>query len=375
MGWRLRGLILNALVLAGCSGQSTPPPIHVGHVATLSGPGKEAGEQAARAIRLAVQEQTREAKKNGEPAMVVRHVDTRGNLEAFEAEAVRLVSVSRAVALLGGTSAADVARLERAQVPIVAPFGMRPRGLGKLVFLTGLSPAFQGHILAQHLAGELKPAKVVVLVDTEREDSSILAEAFVQTLSKPAAKEAKGEQVRALAWRYGEETPLDDLIKRVRAEKPAALLLAGSARDLVKVRKELDPKSVVLFGGDDGSARIFAEAGGMEGVYLVTAFVRDVDVTRARDFTAEYRTRYSEDPDVHAALAYDGARLLFEAIRQCKYDLSGDNLSKELEQLKDFPGLTGPLAFGADRRLRRPAFLVRLEKGGLKTIKRYAAEE
>jgi branched-chain amino acid transport system substrate-binding protein len=371
---RWLGVILSGLAAAGCSGRPTPPPIHVGHVATLSGPGKDAGERAARGIRLAVQEQTALAKKDNEAAIVVHHADARGNLEAFEAEAVRLVSISKAVALLGGASAAELARLDRAGVPIVAPCGIQPRGLSKLVFLTGLSPAFQGNILARHIAGVLKPAKVVILVDAGREDSSILAEAFVQTLSKFAG-ESKGEPARALTWRYGKDTPLDDVIKRVRDEKPAALLLAGSARDLIKVRKGIDGKISVLYGGDDGSATLLAEAGGMDGVCLVTAFVRDVDTPRAKDFVAEYGKAFSDEPDVHAALAYDGARLLFEAIHKCKHDLTGENITKELQQLKDYPGLTAPLTFASDRQLRRPAFLVRLEQQGLKTLKTYMPEE
>ena len=45
----------------------------------------------------------------------------------------------------------------------------------------------------------------------------------------------------------------------------------------------------------------------------------------------------------------------------------------ELAKLKDFPGLTGPLTFGEDRQLRRPAFVMRVENGQVKTEKRYAA--
>ena len=61
-------------------------------------------------------------------------------------------------------------------------------------------------------------------------------------------------------------------------------------------------------------------------------------------------------------------------MREAQDNLTGARLRDELAKLKDFPGLTGPLTFGEDRQLRRPAFVVRVENGQVKTEKRYAAE-
>ena len=110
-------------------------------------------------------------------------------------------------------------------------------------------------------------------------------------------------------------------------------------------------------------------------MYLATAFVSDSDLPRAKEFVANYRQAFSEDPDIHAALAYDGARLLFEAIAQCPAGLSMEGISKEtakqLMKLKDFAGLTGPLSFDSEHQLLRPAFVVQVEKNGLKNIRRF----
>ena len=51
----------------------------------------------------------------------VRHTDARGQLDAFEAEAVRLVGINRVVGLMGGTTPDEVARLDAAHVPVLAP--------------------------------------------------------------------------------------------------------------------------------------------------------------------------------------------------------------------------------------------------------------
>src|SRR6516165_7363696 len=142
MRWVGIGMLLLA---AGCGGHATPPPLPVGHVATLSGAAKDEGEQASRGMR-----------------------------QAFEAEAVRLVKVNGALALLGGTTAEEIMRLDRAQVPLVSPFGMRQRGQSELVFLTGLSPAFEGQVLAKFAGEKWGPVKVVILVDERREEAIAL---------------------------------------------------------------------------------------------------------------------------------------------------------------------------------------------------------
>jgi branched-chain amino acid transport system substrate-binding protein len=362
------------LALAGCGGQSSPPPVYVGHVATLSGAGKEEGEQASRGMRLAVQEQNKAAAEDNSRPVIVRHTDTRGKLEAFEAEAVRLVTVNRVLALLGGTSGDEIARMERAQAPLISPFGMRLRNQGEMVFLTGLSPAFQGQALARYAAEKAGPVQVVILADERREDSLALADAFAQAFPK-AIKVAKAQVPRPITWRYGKEKdPLPELSKRLTAEKPGVILLAGSGADLLQFRKDFPASALVLYGGDN-PGRSMLDSPDSDGVILAVPFVADADVPLAKEFVANFRKAFNEDPDSSAALAYDGARLLFEAIKKSQPQFGNDKITKELAKIKDYPGLTGPITFGEDRRLNRPAFLVRAQKGKLQTLKRISAEE
>ncbi|HMF19724.1 MAG TPA: ABC transporter substrate-binding protein [Gemmataceae bacterium] len=365
---------IGLLALVGCGGQSTPPPVYVGHVATLSGAGKEEGEQASRGIRLAVQEQNKGAAEDNSRPVIVRHTDTRGNLEAFEAEAVRLVTVNRVLGLLGGTNGDEIARMDRAQVPLVSPFGMRLRNQGELVFLTGLSPAFQGQVLARYAGEKAGPVQVVILADERREDALALADAFARAFPK-SVKDAKKQIPRPITWRYGKEKDsMPDLSKRLVAEKPSAILVAGSSADLLQLRKDFPPSALALFGGDN-PPRSMLDSADSDGVVLAVPFVADADTPLAKEFVANYRKAFNEDPDNSAALAYDGARLLFEAIKKSQPQPGNDKIAKELAKIKDFPGLTGPLSFSEDRHLRRPAFLVRVEKGRLQTLKRIGADE
>jgi len=109
-------------------------------------------------------------------------------------------------------------------------------------------------------------------------------------------------------------------------------------------------------------------------LYFVTAFAADSDAPKGVDFAKRYKAAFGEEPDVHAALAFDDMNLLHEAAVRSKESLTLQGIRDELVKLKDFPGLSGPLSFTPERQLQRPAFVVRQDESGSKTVKRLAPE-
>ncbi len=92
------------------------------------------------------------------------------------------------------------------------------------------------------------------------------------------------------------------------------------------------------------------------------------------EFAKRYREAFHEEADVHAAVAYEGIKLLYEAMVRGKDALTQLRVRDELKKLKDVNGLTGPLSFTEQRQLRRPAFVMRLDDGGTKIAKRCGPE-
>ena len=72
------------------------------------------------------------------------------------------------------------------------------------------------------------------------------------------------------------------------------------------------------------------------------------------------------------ALAYDDARILFEAMRQAK-SADGAKVRDALAAVR-FEGLTGPVSFAKDHTALRPLFVVRLKGGNAEVVKRYDPE-
>src|SRR5262249_19255231 len=162
---------------------------------------------------------------------------------------------------------------------------------------------------------------------------------------------------------------------QLRPAPPQAVLVVGAGPDFVrKLRARLEGPKAWLYAGTEGQMTALREdpdAG--PGVYLATAYVEDNGSDRGKEFTQKQRERLNQGPDVHAAVAYDDARLLFEALRQSKV-LTPAKVRDELAKVETFEGVTGTLKFTRERDVRRPVFLVQVEDGRLKLLKRDAGD-
>jgi branched-chain amino acid transport system substrate-binding protein len=350
---------LASLALAGCSPRGTPDPILVGHLAPFSGPDKTLGEHAKQGVRLAVDEAATEDRRVTNRPVHVLHVDSRGDPEAAQAEAVRLLSVNKVAALLGGPKAEVGARLARTAqaypVPVLLATELAdapPEG----VFALGASPAYRGQVLARRARG-LNAEKAAVVDDGRDAVASALAAAFAREFARDGKHTVK-------EWTYRDDAGQKDLAARVAEAKPGVVLLAASVRDFVRLRDQLEKEGVkapLLYGGEDvGAAALLAEPGRNE-VYLATVFASEGLTADGQGFRKRYEEAFHEAPDLCAAQAYDSFRLLLDTMLRLRTS-AGPRLREGLAGLEDFETVTGPLMW-KERRARRPLFVVQLKEG------------
>jgi branched-chain amino acid transport system substrate-binding protein len=334
-----------------------------------------AGQHAQRGIVLAVEEANADGEKiNGRRVEVV-HVDDRGAPPTAGDEAVRLIAVNRSVALLGGATSERAEQIARASlsygVPLVTPSPLPSPLAADTAFSTCPPPSQQGKVLARFAADELKVKRVAVLLDTRGGVFSSVAAAF--------AREFAGDGRQADQFRYDSDAGLADLVARAAKAKPDAVLIASSVGDFVKLREGLaraEVKGPVLFGGEETAwPALLAESDAGREVYALTTFAADGLTQRGQEFAKKYRERFKEEPDLYAADAYDGARLLFEAMRRAK-SVEAERLRPALTDVGTFDSVTGPLTIDReDHGARRPVFVVQQREGQAKLVKRYDANQ
>jgi branched-chain amino acid transport system substrate-binding protein len=372
LGWTVA-----VLLLSGCTTRAPLEPILIGNPIPRSGPDKPIGSQIVHGIALAVSEIKASEERVASREVAVLHPDSQGTPDVLQAETVRLITVNKVAALLGGTRAAEAGRLgpiaQQYSVPTLTFSGSPGTSTNSFVFCLGVSPADQGRALARFARQDLKADRIAVLTDSRQAPNADVAEAFTKTLRQ------LGGSV-ATEVTYADEKEFANLGKQVAGANPGAILIAGAASDCRKLRGELGNAGLkadvpLLFGGEDGSvASLQGTADKGNPIYLATPFTPEADLPRVKAFVKTYQERFGTAPDRYAALAYDGYRLLFEALRRGEGG-TGGRLRDELAKINDFDSLTGPLSFTANRSARRMVFIVRMEAGQAKLARPYETEK
>lgn len=360
----------------GCHRKSAPEIISIGHVASFRGPDKLSGDHAKQGIDLALEEAQGTDGTINDRRVEVIHVEESGT--------ARLAFINKVLALLGGTDSVQlgtIAGVARSyETPLIASGGFAEH-VSDYVFHTGLSPSRQAETLAEYAKNLEKPAinRMAALTDgIERGPGSILAEKFTKEFLKKNNYSLVGE------WTYRERRPsasgsvdewlfksaddLKEVVNQIRTRKPNGVFLAGSASDLLRLRKAgLDEQLPVFFAGDEGSDRVFQSAASSQPVFLVSAFALNED-TKQKEFATDYEKRFHEPPDAHAALAYDNMRILIEMLRR-PGPPKGSKLKEAIEELRDFHTVTGEISFSKQNHWpNRPAFVVRVQDGQSRVV-------
>lgn len=157
----------------------------------------------------------------------------------------------------------------------------------------------------------------------------------------------------------------------LRPLDPDVLFVPGYYTDaglIARQAKALGLSSVLL-GADGWDSPKLTEIGGqaVEGAYFSNHYSPEDPSTAVRRFIAAYRKKYGVDPDSIAALSYDAATLLADAIRRAG-STEGKRVRDALADTKDFAGVTGSITMDAERNPIKPAVIVRVEGGRFRFV-------
>jgi hypothetical protein len=372
----VRYLLLFAVLLPGCASGGRPESFWVGHLAPLSGPGRDEGDQAVAAMNQALEQAREDEFAIDSRPLGVRHVDTgRGT---GRAEAVRLLAVNRVCALVVGPGAqrpeevVAAARLHGALVVVLDELADVPRE-GNGVVLLAAGPAHRGEVLADFGRHEQKRTRAAVVVDEARSACAAVAEGFSR-----AWRTSKGELRRWKVDDLRHRSAVDDLARF----GPDLLLLAVGAEQpagLDEAVAGVVGRAVVLYGGEDrdGHPLPWLERGAKDGpaVYTATAFSSLARLPEeSRPLLDALRKKQGRAPGRTAVLALDAIRLLrqrAEVLRELDRAatlMKRFDLLDRLSPLESLDGVTGTM-FWKEGQPVRPLFIVG-HQGGQETVVR-----
>lgn len=160
------------------------------------------------------------------------------------------------------------------------------------------------------------------------------------------------------------------LVTRVKSKAPDAVFWTAYYADGAMVIKQLRQggyRNLIAVGDGSNSPKLLEIAGkAAEGVFCFSNPTVEY-LPAAKDFHANYKATYNQNPDAYAALAYDGMKLLADAITRAG-STDKDAIIKALGETKDFSGIAGPISFTEQRTLARSNFVILEAKGGKWTL-------
>ncbi|HOX32779.1 MAG TPA: ABC transporter substrate-binding protein, partial [Spirochaetales bacterium] len=293
------------------------------------------------------------------------YADDKGDPAEGAAVFTKMIQQDKVAAILGGITSrvalAGAPIAQAAKVPMLTPTATNEKvtQVGDYVFRSCFIDSFQGTIAAKYAANELKAAKAAIIFDVGSDYSKGLAENFTAVF-----EQGGGKIVAAEAHPSGATDFKAQLTKIVQA-KPEVLYVPDFYNDvglIAKQARELGFKGAMV--GVDGwdSPELVKIAGdAIEGGVFTNHYSKDDSRPVVQDFVKRYQEKYKSDPDALAALAYDGANILFDAIKRAgKTDAAA---IRDALQATDSDGVIGKITYDANRNPIKSAVIVEIKDG------------
>lgn len=366
----LRPLPSFVCVLLLAATAAAPATIKIGEYASLTGKEAAYGDTSHKGTLLAVEELNARGGVLGQPLELL--TEDNQSKQGESATAVKkLISRDHVVAILGEVAsirsleAAPV--IQNARIPMIAPSSVNSKitEVGDYIFRVCFVDAFQGNVLAKFVGASLKVKRVAILTSVSNAYSVGMTKIFKERFL------ADGGAVVA-EQKYSEgDKDFRAQLTAVKAAGADAIFASGYYTEAALICKQARALglTIPIFGGDGWDAPPLLEIGGaaMEGTYFSTHYSPDNPSPVVQNFNLRYQARWGAIPDAWAALGYDSAMVLADALRRAGA-AEPKKIRDALATTKDFPAVTGHITMDAKRNASKSAVILTIKDGKYKFV-------
>jgi branched-chain amino acid transport system substrate-binding protein len=363
--WQIALLFGAALLLTSCSAGGDSDEILIGEFASLTGSEATFGQATHNGIILATEQANAAGGVLGRQVRIIVE-DDQGLPEQAQTVVTKLITSDQEVAVLGEVASSRT----RAAAPVAQQYGIplnTPSStnveitrIGDYIFRICFIDPFQGLVMARFAANTLGIRNVAILRDIGSDYSVGLADAFIENFTGLGGTIA-GDQSYSPGG-----TDFSAQLTSLAASNPDAIFIPGYYTDVGLIARQARQLglTIPLLGGDGWDSPRLAEIGGeaIEGSYFSNHSSMQDPSPAIQQFVADYQTRHGEAPSALAALGYDAANILFEAMRRAG-TTNGEAVRDAIAQTRDFPGVTGTITIDTERNASKPAVVLQVMGG------------
>jgi branched-chain amino acid transport system substrate-binding protein len=292
-------------------------------------------------------------------------LDNQDDFQIGQKNAEAFVADPAVLALVGPTESSiasgDMPIFNEAGLAQISPANTRPdltkpqygriqdlRPTGKLTYFRIVTTDdIQGPAGADYMYDKLGIHKVYVLDDLS-DYAKMLDDNVARRFREDGGTVLGRENLSPDAQNYAA------ILKKVADTKPDALYYAGildPKRD--QIRKQMVAMGInIPFVGSDGiiDPQFIQDAGSAaDGSYATTVAVNPTALAGGRQFLADYKARFGEEPTIqdhsaYAPAAYDAANIVIAAMKRAQSP-DRESVRQQIAATRDYPGVLGTTSF------------------------------
>lgn len=360
-------MLAGALLLAAC-GKKGPESndILIGEYGALTGSIASFGQSTHKGVVLAIEEINAGGGVLGRKIRLITE-DDQGKPEEALTAVTKLISKDRVSALIGefasSNSLAAAPFAQQSRIPMVSHGSTNPKvtQIGDYIFRVCFIDPFQGEVMAKFARNTLKLDRVAILRDIKSDYSVGLADYFTKSFTALG-----GTIVGDESYSAGDKD-FNAQLTALKGMTPAAIFVPGYYTEVGLIGRQARKLGVhaILLGGDGWDSDKLWEIGGeaLNGSFFSNHYSVDNPSPAIQGFVEQFKARYDgEKPDALAALGYDAAKVLVDAIRRAGSD-DPKAIRDSLATTQGFTGITGIISLNENRDAVKSAVVLEVKDG------------
>jgi len=360
MGWKVLLCLATLLAVIRVDADET---IKIGEVNPITGAIGRYGATCHQGIQLAIDQANSGGGVLGEKIVLLTE-DNQSQAGQTSTIVRKFVTQDKVVAIIGDlTSSATLEGgpiAQAAKIPMVTPLATNPKvtEIGDYIFRVCFIDEFQGRVMARFALETLQAKKAAILTDTKQDYSVGLSSFFTETFVN-----GEGSVVRGQSYSSG-DTDFRAQLTSIKAAGPDVVFLPGYYPEVGIILKQARQLGITVpFIGCEAwdSPTLLQVAGkAADGCYFSNQFSAGDPSPVVQKFAAVYREKFGNLPDNFAALGYDAANVVLDAIKRAD-STNSTAIRDAIAQTKDFTGVSGNITIDARRNASKPVVILAIK--------------
>ena len=362
-------------VLAGCGGEEAggtgEDTIKIGANLELSGGAASYGQSIMEGMELAIDEINKDG-INGKKLEIEKY-DNKSDAAEATTGALKLVTQEKADVIVGAaTSTNTLAQVDIAnehKVPLITPTGtnetitVNDGKVNEYVFRTCFIDPFQGTVAANFAKDQFKAKTAAIYIDSSSDYSKGLAAAFKKSFTDNGGKIVAEEAF------VQKDTDFQSTLTRIKKANPDFVFVPAFYEEVGLILKQgreigLD---VPFMGGDGWDSPKLLEIAGeksLENTFITNHYSSGDPAENIQKFVTAFQEKYNDkSPDAFAALGYDTAYFIADAVKRAGDDPTPEKIQKALAETDGLDLVSGKLTIDENHNPIKAAAILKYENG------------